>query len=222
MYDRAFTLTLTGPSTHLEEADALLQRAWSLREFASSALQARVAALLASLCIKQHKHAEAHTWLDTAETCLNTSDLEPIELARERASMLFDRGENWLVMGDYLRAQDVFSEMLAQAEISGWQRSIIHAQNWLAHTALLQKDLALSYQFLSTGWPVASRIKEKRLTAYFERTFAYYYREMGDHGEALKWTEDALDSFERLGMPPDTREMQALLADLKASESIPE
>jgi LuxR family glucitol operon transcriptional activator len=222
MYDRAFTLTLTGPSTRLEEAEALLQRAWTLRKFSSPMLQARVAALLASLRIKHHKHDEAHQWLDTAEECLHASDLELFDLARERTSMLFDRGENWLVMGEYTHAQDVFVEMLAEAEMSGWQRSIVHAQNWLAHTALLQKNYDSCYQYLSTGWPVASRIKEKRLMAYFERTYAYYYRETGDHVAAQKWAEDALDSFERLGMSPDTREMQTLLESLKTSEAVPE
>jgi LuxR family glucitol operon transcriptional activator len=222
MYDRAFTLTLTGPSTRLEEADSLLQRAWALREFALPALQARVAALMASLCIKRRQHQAAHDWLDTAESCLLASDLEPIELARERASMLFDRGENWLVAGNYTRAQAVFTDMLAEAEMSGWQRSIVHAQNWLAYTALLQKNFALSHQYLSTGWPIASRIKEKRLMAYFERNFAYYYRETGDRAIALKWAEDALDLFERLGMPPDTREMQTLMENIKVSESPPD
>jgi hypothetical protein len=58
--------------------------------------------------------------------------------------------------------------------------------------------------------------------AYFERTYAYYYRETGDHAAAQKWAEDALDSFERLGMSPDTREMQTLLESLKTSEAVPE
>jgi hypothetical protein len=209
MYDRAFTLTLTGPSTRLEDANALLQRCWSLRQSAPPALQARVAALLASLCIKQHKHAEAHEWLDKGEALLQDSVLEPLELARERASLLFDRGENWLTMGEYARAQAVFEEMLAQAERSGWQRSIVHAQNWLAYTALLQQQPELSRRYLWMGWPVASRIKEKRLAAYFKRTFAYYYRALGDLDESRKWADDARDSFERLGMSPDIREMES-------------
>lgn len=209
MYDRAFTLTLTGPSTRLEDANALLQRCWSLRQSAPPALQARVAALLASLCIKQHKHAEAHEWLDKGEALLQDSVLEPLELARERASLLFDRGENWLTMGEYARAQAVFEEMLAQAERSGWQRSIVHAQNWLAYTALLQQQPELSRRYLWLGWPVASRIKEKRLAAYFKRTFAYYYRALGDLDESRKWADDARDSFERLGMSPDIREMES-------------
>jgi LuxR family glucitol operon transcriptional activator len=217
MYDRAFTLTLTGPSSRLEEADTLLQRCWTLRQYAPPALQARVAALMASLCIKQGKHDQAHQWLDTGENLLRESGLEPIELARERASLLFDRGENWLTMGDYARAQAVFREMLEQAEMSGWQRSIVHAQNWLAYTALMQKNPDASKDYLWQGWPVASRIKERRLSTYFKRTFAYYYHEVGNQDEALKWAEDALDSFERLGMPPDIRGMQALIEELRAN-----
>lgn len=220
MYYRAFTLTLTGPSTRLEEADSLLQRCWTLRKYAPLAMQARVAALLASLCIKQGKHIDAHHWLDTGEELLRDSKLEPIELARERTSLLFDRGENWIMLGDYASAQDVFEEMLEQAEISGWQRSVGYAQNWLAYTALLRKNPDLSKHYLWQGWPVASRIKERRLSAYFKRTFAYYYSEIGDHAEAMKWAEDALDSFERLGMPPDIREMQALIERIRTKEEV--
>lgn len=216
MYDRAFTLTLTGPSTRLEEAESLLQRCWSLREYASLALQARVAALTASLCIKYGKHAEADQWLDTGEEMLREARLEPVECARERASMLFDRGENFFVAGEYDRAQAVFKEMLEQAEISGWQRTILHAQNWLARTALLQKNPATSETYLRSGWTVASRIKERRLSAYFQRTYAYYYREIGDRDKALQWAENALDSFERLGMPPDIEEMRNLIENLRA------
>lgn len=217
MYDRAFTLTLTGPSTRLEEAESLLHRCWSLREYANPVLQAKVAALTASLCIKYSKYDEANQWLDSGEQLLRTAKLEPVECARERASMLFDRGENWFVAGDYDRAQIVFKEMLEQAEISGWQRTILHAQNWLARTALLQKNPIICETYLRSGWTVARRIKERRLSAYFQRTYAYYYRETSDRDKALQWAEDALDSFERLGMPPDIEEMQHLIKHLRSS-----
>jgi tetratricopeptide (TPR) repeat protein len=216
MFDKAFTLTLTGPSSRLEYANSLLRRCWSLRENVSLVLQARVTALTASLCIKHHEHTEAHQWLDKSEQLLYEADIDPIERARERASMLFDRGENYLVAGEYTQAQAIFEDMLAQAEISGWQRTILHAQNWLAYTSLQQKDHTASKEHLQAGWIVAQRIKERRLSAFFQRSYAYYYREIGDRAEALEWAKNALDSFERLGMPPDIEEMQTLLKDLKA------
>jgi tetratricopeptide (TPR) repeat protein len=214
MYDRAFTLTLKGPSTRLEEADALVQRCWLLREYASSELQARIAALTASVRIKQGKYFEAHQWLDTGEILLSESNLETVERAREHASMLFDRGDNWFMMGEYARAQTAFEEMLKEAEKSGWQRSILHAQNWLAYMALLQKNPTVSEQYLWESWVVAKRIKEQRLTAYFKRTFAYYFAEVGNYIEAMLWARDALDSFERLGMPSDIHQMHELIEKL--------
>jgi len=215
LYDKAFTLTLTSPSTRLEEADTLLQHCWSLREYASPILQAKFASLRASLWIKQKEYAQAHHWLEIAEELLRNAQLDPLELARERTSLLFDKGEAWLVMGDLAQAQRVFEEMLEQAKISGWQRSAIHAKNWLAYTAILQNNCPLGEHYLQLGWPVANRIKEKRVHAYYKRTFAYYYERMGERGEALKWADDARDAFERLGMPPDIREMQALMMRLK-------
>lgn len=214
MYDKAFTLTLTGPSTRMEEASLLLQRCWSLRTCASHALQARITALTASICIRQQKYGEAHRWLDMGEALLKAANLDPLELARERASLLYDRGENWLSMGDLAKAQNVFKEMLQQAQLSGWQRSVVHAQNWLAYTAILQGNFALSEQYLHMGWPVANRIKEKRVNAAYRRTFAYYYQAVGNTAEALHWAESALDCFERLGMLTAKGEMQTLIGSL--------
>jgi LuxR family glucitol operon transcriptional activator len=140
-----------------------------------------------------------------------------LELARERTSLLYDKGENWFVSGDYTNARKVFEEMLQQGQISGWQRSIAHAQNWLAYVAVLQGDLEMSEQYLTTGWPVVDRIKEQRVQAYYKRTFAYFYDKAGNPSEALKWAESARDSFERLGMPPDMQTMRDLIVHLKAS-----
>jgi LuxR family glucitol operon transcriptional activator len=214
LYDKAFTLTLTSPSTCLDDADALLQRCASLSKQTASALQARIAALQASLNIKLMRYGAAHARLDAAETLLQDADIPAAELARERTSLLFDRGEAWLVMGDYAKAQETFEEMLEQATLSGWQRSAVHAESWLAYTAVLQGDCALSEKYLHLGWSVANRIKEKRLIAYYKRTFAYYYQKIGNPTEALTWSEDARDTFERLGMPPDIHEMEALIAAL--------
>jgi hypothetical protein len=214
MYDKAFTLSLIGPSTRLEEADLLLRRCWSLRAHANDVLQARLAALIASVCIQYKKYGEAHEWLDTGETLLAKANLEPSALARERTSLLYDRGENWLALGDYGSAQSVFGEMLQQAQLSDWQRSQAYAQNWLAYTAIFQEKFDLCEQYLHTGWTVANRIKEKRVIAYYKRTFAYYYRTLSKQDEALQWAETALDSFERLGMLSATDEMNTLIDDL--------
>ena len=216
MYDRAFTLLLTRLPTQLDEADALLKRCWALREYVPAAVQGRVASLIASLYIRQAQYETANQWLDEGEQLLRraASDLSPVELARERASMLYDRGENWLFLRDYTQARQVFEEMLRQAQASGWQRSVLHAQNWLAYTAVLAGNAAQSEQFLQMGWPAANRIKEKRLNAFYKRTFAYYHRTTGNAGEAQRWAEDALDSFERLGMLPEMREMQAMIENV--------
>jgi hypothetical protein len=213
-YDCAFTLSLKGPSTRLDEAEALLQRCWLLRDYASFELQARVAAMIASVCIKQGKFAQAHEWLDTGEALLSGSDLVAVERAREHASMLFDRGDAWFTMGEFTKARLAFEEMLREAEKSGWQRSILHAQNWLAYTSVLEKNPNISEQKLWEAWSVAKRIKEQRLTAYFKRTFAYYYTEVGKYREAMTWAQDALDAFKRLGMPSDIHQMHEFIEKL--------
>jgi LuxR family glucitol operon transcriptional activator len=221
MYDKAFTLSLTGPSTSLEEADLLLQRCWSMRDQASEVLLGRIAALISSVCIQHTKHQEAHQWLDTSEAHLQAAKLDATTLARERASILYDRGENWFAMGDYVNSQRVFEEMLEQAQASNWQRSVVYALNWLAYTAVLNGRFEAAEHYLQTGWPIATRNKEKRVNAYYRRTFAYYYRGIGNQIETARWAEAALDNFERLGMLAAAAEMRLLVNDplLVANES---
>lgn len=213
MYDRAFTLLLIRLPTQLDEADALLKRCWSLRDYASPAVQARVASLTASLCIRQGDYARAQRWLDQGERLLHEAapQLPALELARERTSFLYDLGESHLMTRAYAQAQSTFEDMLHQAQVSGWQRSVLYAQNWLAYTAILQGVPERAELFLQMGWAVANRIKEKRLNAFYKRTFAYYYRATGNYVEAQRWAEDAFDSFERLGMLPELREMEPML-----------
>src|SRR5690606_2243317 len=147
--------------------------------------------LTASLCLRLGRFDEARRWLERGETLLEraAATLTPVELARERTSLLYDVGETHLMSRDYAQAQQAFEEMLRQAQASGWQRSVLYAQNWLAYTAILQGNAAETDRYLQMGWPAANRIKEKRLNAFYKRTFAYYYRAVGSAGDALRWAE---------------------------------
>ena len=215
--DQGFTLTLTGSPARLTGAETLLQRAWSLRHHASAAKQARTAALIGSLYARQQKFTEAHHWLDISENLLLTANLDPMLRARELTSTLFDRGETWLMMGDYGSAERVFREMLTQAQVCGWQRGLLYGQNWLAYTIILQGDLTLAEQLLFHGWPAALRNKEKRLIALYRRSFVYLYQKRNDPAEAYTWAAEALDNFERLGMSAEIGELQRVLEDLIVS-----
>jgi hypothetical protein len=220
MYDKAFTLSLTGPMGSLEEAESILEKCWLMRERISEVSRARIAALMASLCIRQKRYQEAHEWLDVGEGLLVDAQLDSSVLARERTSILYDRGENWFVMGNYVSAQQVFKEMLSEAQTSRWQRSVVHAQRWLAYTSILQGDLEAAAQYLQAGWPVANRIKDKRVGAYYKQTFAYYHHRLGNDGDALRWAIDALDDFERLGMISAAHDIKMLIDQWNAGNSI--
>ena len=149
--EKGFTLTLTGSPARLTQAETVLQRAWSLRSYASPAKQARTAALIGSLYTRQQKFDDAHRWLDTSEEQLLTACMDATERARELTSTLFDRGETWLMMSDYDHAEQVFRDMLTQAQACGWQRGLMYGQNWLAHTSIRQGNLPLAEQLLHQG-----------------------------------------------------------------------
>lgn len=212
--DKAFTLSLIGSPDHLKEAARLLKRAWSLHDYAEPTAQARICTLTASVCIRQKRHGEAHNWLDRADQILVAAEIDDRERARDHSAGLFDRGENWLMMGDHARAKAVFQEMLDQTQRCGWQRGLIYAQNWLAYLAILEGDLSQAEKFLQMGWAVALRTKEKRIGAFYRRSFAYYFQALGNRPKSLEWAKDALSNFERLGMQPEIREMQELIGEL--------
>lgn len=212
--DKGFTLTIIGLPARLIEAEAHLQRAWSLRNHADLVVQMRIAALIGSLRARQGGYIEAHRWFDTSESLLLAGNLDPTESARELTSTLFDRGENWLMMGNYQNAESVFGKMIDQAQSCGWQRGLLYGENWLAYTAILQDNLSLAEQLLNHGWPAAQRNKEKRLIALYRRSFAYLYQKQNNLPEACSWAEEALDNFERLGMSAETSELQRVLEEL--------
>jgi LuxR family glucitol operon transcriptional activator len=218
--DKGFTLTLIGSPARLAEADTLLKRAWSLRSHADVARQARTAALIGSLYTRQQKYSEAHHWLDLSENLLTAEDLDSTQRARELTSTLFDRGETWLIMGDYSSAEGVFREMMTQAQLCGWQRGLLYSQNWLAYSTILQGNLVPAEQLLQHGWPDALRNKEKRLIALYRRTFVYLCQKRNDPAEAYTWAAEALDNFERLGMSAEIEELQRLLEDLIVSREL--
>jgi hypothetical protein len=215
--DRAFTLLLTGLPVNLNEAHDLLQRAWMLRDHGDVIVQARTATLTASVAMRQSNYSESHAWLDTAETLLLEATLDTKTQNRELAAISFDRGENWLMSGNYNKAISAFQAMLKYAETGGSQRGVIYAQNYLALSALYQDDLETAEKLLHIGWPVATRNKEKRIIAFYQRTFAYYYHKLGRCSETRRWASSALEGFQRLAMQPEITEITEMIEKLETA-----
>ncbi len=211
MYDRGWTLTLMGQPKCLEEASALLQRAWELRNSQELSFQLELATNMVVLCIRQQQFEQAHHWLHQKQSLLERADFSEQERQRQWIHSFYYEAEIYFKSGDYDRAKSLYQQALERAIAVGWQRATIAIQNWLADVALEQGNLEEAQHLLERGLPVAERNKDKRCIAFHKRSFAIVEQLRGNFEQAHRWAEEAAEGFESLRMIPEAREMRALL-----------
>lgn len=214
MSDKIWTLAMMAGPRQLEEAEALLEPAWSLRDHASPKIQFDLARNIAVFYSRKGERTKAFYWLDQAEALLVKTDLEEREHIREQISPLYWRAVMACECKDHDQAEPLFLYMVKSAQTIGWQRAVIYAQNWLADIAIARNNLGEAERLLRMGLPVAERNKDKRRTAFYKCSFARLERARGNLAQARRWAEEALDGFDRLGMEKETGEMRDLLAEL--------
>lgn len=218
LHRQAWILALMGTPTSIERAKTLLLRAMQLSAHATTSGRAAVARDWVVVCWREGKYEEALRWLDKFEDELTAAGDDP-DLPREEVSALYWRGVILFALGDLDKARKVFEEVSARGQEIGWQRAVIYAQNWLADIAIHRGQLDEAEHLLRTGLPVAERNKDKRRAAFYQRSFALLEHKRGNREAARRWAEAALDGFERLGMQPEAKEMEALLATLGEHQS---
>jgi LuxR family glucitol operon transcriptional activator len=211
MYDRGWTITLMGQPQCLEEANALLQQAWELRDYQDLSFQLELATNMVVLCIRQEQFDQAHYWLRQKQSLLAQTDLSEQERQHQSIHSLYYEAEIYFKSRDYTHAKRLYEQALEQALALGWQRATIAIQNWLADVALEQGNLEEAQHFLERGLPAAERNKDKRSIAYHKRSFAILSQLQGNLELAQRWAKEATEGFESLRMIPEAREMRALL-----------
>ena len=211
MYDRGWTITLMGQPQCLEEANALLQQAWELRDYQDLSFQLELATNMVVLCIRQEQFDQAHYWLRQKQSLLAQTDLSEQERQHQSIHSLYYEAEIYFKSRDYTHAKRLYEQALEQAIALGWQRATIAIQNWLADVALEQGNLEEAQHFLERGLPAAERNKDKRSIAYHKRSFAILSQLRGNLELAQRWAKEATEGFESLRMIPEAREMRALL-----------
>lgn len=219
MADIAWRLTMMAQSEQLEEAEALLKRAWSLRDYPDVKVRFAITHNMAVLNIRQKKYTEAHYWLDLAEALVDKVFLEEREGVRRWISNPYWRAVAAYESKDYDRSETLFQQVMEHGRAIRWQRVVIYAQNWLADIAIVREKLDEAEHLLLTGLPVAERNRDKRRTAFYKRSFAYLEQKRGNLAEALRWAEAALDGFERLGMQPEIEETNKLVQLLNPGQA---
>lgn len=210
MIDLSFTYTLMDEP---ENADKLLQRAWKIHKHADPRLQLILVQKITNLRIQQKDYTDALVWLDRAKALLDITAtyLEEPERTRRWVDFQSHKGLFFYKQKEYNQAKECYQDMLKQAQVIGWQRSAIYAQNYLAYIAIAQDHLEEAEMLLQTSLPID---KDKRLAAFLKHTFAYFYQKKGDTEEAHHLAREAFDDFERLGMKQEAKEADELLKHL--------
>lgn len=216
MVDLGFLFTLIN---QLEKADTFLQQAWDMHEYADLRVQVIVTQKFANLRLHQGEYSAALAWVDRAELLLNeltsSEQQKPVlgerEYYRRLADFQSNRGLIYLKQKEYALAEACYREVITLARTIGWQRAVIYAQNHLAHIAIMQEKLDEAETLLKTSLPVD---KDTRLAAFHKQTQAYLYQKKQNNREALRLAQEALETFERLGMEQEAQEADALRRNL--------
>jgi len=212
MAEKGHTLTLT---EQLEEADATLKGAWDLHEHANVKVQVKVAENIARLRTYQKQYTEALFWLNQTRVLRDIASFDETERIRRQ---LVDRnyhGRIYYEMQDYAQAQHYFREVVENAQSIGFDRGLAYALRYLAEIAISQGSFDEAESLLMMGLTTSERNKDKRRTAFYEKSLTDLYIGWKKMSEVRRWALKAHDDFERLGMQRETEEMLALLQELE-------
>ncbi|MBO3461185.1 NB-ARC domain-containing protein [Aetokthonos hydrillicola Thurmond2011] len=213
MSDRATTLIRMRQNNQLQEAEALLQEAWNLRENQTITMQLELATNMVILYINQQQCEQAQEWLQEEEKLLEQANLPELQKKAQLVHILYYRGQISFKAGDYLEAQNLFQQALVTAQEAEWQRAAIGIQNWLADVALQLGNLVEARRLLELSFPIAERHKDKHSIAYHKASFAKLEKLSLNLTQAKRWAKEAAEGFESLRMATEATEMRTLFSE---------
>lgn len=217
LFDQAWTLTLLGQTRHIEQADALFQRAWSLRHHKDLQFQTHLAIHIAVLRIQQEQFELATEWLHRASQLLEQGTADTVALQRSRIHLLYYQGEICYKTSHYEQSMALFQQVLEQAQAIHWQRAIFLAKDWLADIAIQQENFHDAQRLLTEGLQAAEANRDECRAAFCKRSIAHLEKARGNETIAACWAEEAQKGFEQLGMLSEAEETSVLLHSLRAS-----
>jgi LuxR family glucitol operon transcriptional activator len=217
MVDQGRKLVLKGQTKHLERAESLLIKAWSLRQHQDVASQLELSIQIAILYIHQQQFTQATGWLHQAKEMLEIAHKPEPEAIRSLIHIFYYQGEIYYKTKDYIQAKTLFQQVLEQAKKINWQRAIYLAKDWLADIAIAQGNLDEAQPLLIEGLQAAQKNQDKCRAAYTKRSLARLEETRGNLDAAYTFATEAKAEFESLGMIPEAEETQTLLQTLERS-----
>lgn len=213
MCDRAWTLVRMRSVKQLQEAQALLQEAWELRQHQTLSFQLEIAANMVILHVHLSQLQQAQEWLTLKQQLLEQANLDSSEYQEQQVQNLYYQGQIFYRQGDLSQAQTTFEQALIEAQKIEWQKATAAINNWLADIALLNGDFPTCRKLLEFSLPMSQRHKDKRVIAFHKATFAKLEKACGNGFLAHRLAKEAAESFHSLKMSAEAEEMYALLAN---------
>jgi NB-ARC domain len=228
-----WTLTTMG---QLVAARAHLTHAWELHGHVEPLVRLTLARHLAWLCIHEERdhekrgdvtrdsvvrYAEAEYWLDQHTKLLAAAALPADERTREDVQILEYRGMICDATGDFAQAEQLFQQMLADAEQMLWKRASLDATIRWANVARKNGDFAKARRLLDATLPGADRLDDRRISAFCKRAYALLEQACGNLDIACRWAREALDELQRLGLQSETDELRAVVTACCGSGPLP-
>ncbi|MEO6891696.1 MAG: NB-ARC domain-containing protein [Ktedonobacteraceae bacterium] len=223
--EQGFTLTQMG---RVEEAQRVLEDAWTLHPSAEPEVQITLAENLAQLFIRRGRTKEAEDFLMKAKSWLehDAPHLSDLERFHHSITITYYHGVIAIEKGKREQAEQHFMEMRTAAHIIGWQRAELYAQEFLADIAKAQGKFAEAQERLEEGLMIAEQNKERRRAAYYRRSLAFLVYQRGRRGrkeqaieQTITWAQEAREGFIRLGMQPEVTRLEHFLNLLTRARS---
>jgi tetratricopeptide (TPR) repeat protein len=195
----------------LDEAETLLRQAWRGQTLVGPLVHIKLLQNIALLRFYQKQYTKARIWLKRAEAFLQKTSLPEPEQTRRLTINLHYHGLCCYKQHDFEQAESYLRRAIEHAEAIGWQRSHVHAQNWLVGRDIAHGKLDEARQLLEGGLDVCERNKDRRRAAHYMSGLAYLNLKQRNVEEARRWAMQALGDFESLRMRTEAREMHKLL-----------
>jgi hypothetical protein len=210
--DKGWTLTLMRKPEQLAEVDALFEQVSHLHQGEDPLLQLELTIEGAVWSIHQRKFDRTRQRLERGKTLLRQVPIEEPKRVYQEIRIDYYEAEVWFRTGYYPQAKLLYQKALAKAQAIQWQQVEVYILNWLADVELAGGgNLEEAERLLKMGMPIALARNDKRSITFYKRSQAHLEKLRGNLAQFRRWTTEAKDGFESLGMLAEVQEMQSWL-----------
>jgi hypothetical protein len=225
---RSWTKILMGSESSLRDAEILLREAlkhcrcdaekstcnYSDLVEISPDVQYDAVENFSALLIRQGKYEEARVQLLKAKSLIELSGFSYEDKGRRSITVTYYEAEIAFREGNISDALSLFNKVKIEAGKIKWYRAVNYAYNWLADIAILQHQFDDARFIIESNQKVAEEQNDMRRIACFRSSDARLANAESQTKKAISKAQNAMETFEHLGMAPEIFEMQSLIKKL--------